>query len=195
LRQEKESAPLLSRPFPALLFALAAVLAASAALLAWRRAANDRARLVTGGARWIWYAVDLPESAPLRFRASREFRLDSIPASAKAKLFVDPRGSLTVNSTAFPAVEQRPGSPLRVLDLAPALVAGANRIAIDAESPTGAGGILFALELPGGRSVVSDSAWQVALLDGSRAGESRPAAVWGRPPMYPWGYPPQTVKR
>jgi len=189
LRQEKEPAPLLSRPFPAALFALAAVVAAAAALLAWKRAAEDRAHLVTGDARWIWYKLDFPEPAPLRFRASRESRMDSAPASAAAKLYVDPRGSITVNGTAFPALDQPTGSPLRLLDLAPALAAGVNRIEIDAESPTGAGGILFCLDLPGGARIVSDSSWLVAVHDGNRAGESRHAAVWGRPPMYPWAYP------
>jgi hypothetical protein len=188
LRQEKAAAPLLSRPFPALLFVVAAILVASAAGLAWRRAANDRAHLVTGEARWIWFTLDFPEEAPLRFRAWREFRLNSVPPSSRAKLFVDPRGILTVNATAYPPIEQHPGDPLRVLDLTPALVAGDNRILIEAESRTGAGGILFDLELAGGRSLVSDSSWRVARLDGVRVGETRPAAVWGRPPMYPWGY-------
>lgn len=154
---------------------------------AWRRAAADRANLATGDARWIWLRLDFPETQPLHFRAWREFRLDAKPASAAAKLFADPRGSLTINSTRFPFLEQRPGSALRVIDAAPALVAGLNRVTIEAETPTGAGGILFCLDLPGGKSIVSDSSWRVAPIDGS--GKETPAAVWGRPPMYPWGYP------
>jgi hypothetical protein len=186
LRQERDRIPLLSRPPAAILFALFALIVAVAALLAWRRAASDRAHLVTGEARWIWLRLDFPEPATLRFEASREFRLDSAPPSAPVKLFVDPRGSLTVNGKRFASTDQQAGSPLRVFDVAPALVAGENRLVVEAESPTGAGGILFCLDLPGGRRVVSDSSWRVR-----SAGESgsRPAAVWGRPPMYPWGYP------
>ena len=186
--QETDRSSFLDRPLRAIL-ALAAIVLAAAGLQAVIRAASDRANVVTAGAQWIWFQLDFPEPRALRFRASREFRLDSKPSKATAKLFVDPRGSLTVNATAFPAAEQKPGSPLRTLDVAPALVTGANRISIDAESPSGAGGILFCLELPGGKSIVSDSSWRVSSLDPSALPEERRAAVWGRPPMYPWGYP------
>ena len=161
----------------------------AAALLAWRRAASGRANNSTGEARWIWFRLDFPEPRRLHFRATQEFRLEARPASAAAKLFVDPRGALRINSTAFPRAEQRAGSPLVVFDAAPALLSGDNRVVIEAESETGAGGILFCLDLPGGRRIVSDSSWRVENLDPSGARESLPAAVWGRPPMYPWGYP------
>ncbi|HKF44746.1 MAG TPA: hypothetical protein VKG01_16730 [Thermoanaerobaculia bacterium] len=167
------------------ILALAAIVLAAAGFQALWRAAGDRANLVTGGAQWIWLKLDFPETEALHFHASKEFRLDSRPTKALAKLFVDPRGSLTVNGTGYPAAEQPPGTPLRVIDIAPALVAGVNRISIEAESPTGAGGILFSLDLPDGKSVVSDSSWSVT----TSQGVTRPAAVWGRPPMYPWGYP------
>ena len=187
LRSERGS--LLSHPFPATLFLLAVLLLASAALLAWVRAARDRANLVTDGARWIWFTLDVYDQKPAHFWTWREFALDAVPAGASAKLFVDPRGSLTVNGRKFPRVEQRRGSPLAVFDVAAALVGGINRIVIEAESPTGAGGILFCLELPGGRRVISDSTWRIALSEASVGKGDRRAAVWGRPPMYPWGYP------
>lgn len=187
---DRERGSLLARPFPAALFLLAAAILAAAAGLAWSRAARDRANLVTDGAQWIWLMLDLGEREPLRFWAMREFSLEAVPAAARALLFVDPRGSLTINGSRFPPGEQRPGSPLRILDVAPALVAGTNRVVIEAESPTGAGGILFCLDLPGGRKIVSDSSWRVARSEAAlSAGGGRRAAVWGRPPMYPWGYP------
>lgn len=186
MRQETGTSPLLSQPPAAILFALFALIVAAAALLAWRRAASDRAHLVTGEARWIWPRLDFPEAETLRFEASRDFRLDSAPASATLKLFVDPRGSLTVNGKSFASADQKAGDPLRVFDVAPALVVGENRLVVEAESPNGAGGILLCLDLPGGRRIVSDSSWRVRSADEA---ESRPAAVWGRPPMYPWGYP------
>jgi len=171
------------------LFLLAALVLAAALPLAWTRAGRDRESLVTDGARWIWFTLDIAEQRPIHFFASRRFRLDSVPGSARALLFVDPGGALSVNGRRFPPVEQRPGSFLAVLELAPALVAGENRVVIEAESRSGAGGILFFLGLPGGRSLVSDSSWRVALSEPAAAGEDRAAMAWGRPPMYPWGYP------
>ncbi|HKA36392.1 MAG TPA: hypothetical protein VKH43_06195 [Thermoanaerobaculia bacterium] len=189
MRQETAGANRFAWPFPALFLGVAAVVLAASGLFAWRRAAADRASLATGDAKWIWLRLDFPETQALHFRAWKEFRLEAKPSSAAVKLFVDPRGSLTINSTSFSAAEQHPGDPLRLLDVAPALVAGSNRVTIDAESSTGAGGILFCLELPEGRRIVSDSTWRVAPLDASGPPQDRPAAVWGRPPMYPWGYP------
>ena len=179
----------LSRPFPAALFLLAVLLLAAAALLAWVRAARDRANLVTDGARWIWFTLDVYEQKPAHFWTWREFTLDAAPGRAAAKLFIDPGGTLTVNGSKFPRVEQRPGSSLALFDIAPALVAGTNRIVIEAESQTGAGGILFCLDLPGGRRVISDSTWRIALSEASVGRGDQRAAVWGRPPMYPWSYP------
>jgi hypothetical protein len=178
-----------SRPLPAALFLLAFLTVAAAAALAGTRALRDRANLRTGGARWIWYSVDIDEPKPLHFYARRDFTLDRVPASARARPFVDRRGMLTVNGSRFLLSERRPGSPLPSIEIAPALVAGVNRVMIEAESPTGAGGILFHLELPDGQRVDSDATWRVSLSESALArGAGTPAAVWGRPPMYPWGY-------
>jgi hypothetical protein len=181
---------LLTRPVPAVLFLLAFVIVAGAALLAGTRAMRDRSRLMTGGASWIWLARDIDEPKPVRFYARREFKIARVPSSAKALLYVDRRGVLSVNGLRFPATEQRPGSPLAVLEIAPALVAGGNSLVIEAESPTGAGGILFHLDLPEGPSIDTDASWRVGLSESELArGRGARAAVWGRPPMYPWGYP------
>ena len=180
----------LARPVPAVLFLLAFLIVAGAALLAGTRAIRDRSRLVTGRASWIWLALDIDEPKPVRFYARRDFTIARAPASAKALLFVDRRGVLSVNGSRFPAAEQRPGSPLAVFEIGPALVPGDNSLVIEAESPTGAGGILFHLDLPEGTSIDTDASWRVALSESglARGGAAR-AAVWGRPPMYPWGYP------
>ncbi len=187
---KEESRDLLERPAPAVLFLLALLIVALAALLAGTRAASDRVHLVTGGARWIWFSLRIKEPKPLRFYARRDFTLARAPASAKTLLFVDRRGVLAVNGSRFPATEQRPGSPLAVFEIAPALVAGDNSLVIEAESQTGAGGILFHLELPEGTSIDSDASWRIGLSESDLArGGGAYAAVWGRPPMYPWGYP------
>jgi hypothetical protein len=182
--------PFFARPVPAALFLLAFLIVAAAAALAGARAVRDRSHLLTGRARWIWLAVDLDEPKPVRFFARRDFTLARVPSSAKALVVVDRRGVLTVNASRFPLPEQRPGSPLAEVEIAAALAAGVNRVVIEAESPTGAGGILFHLDLPGGERVDSDATWRVSQSEADLArGAGTPAAVWGRPPMYPWGYP------
>lgn len=188
MRQETRS--LFARPIPAALFLLAFLVVASAALFSGTRALRDRRHLVTGGARWIWLTLAVDEPRPVLFYARRDFTLARAPSSAKALVFVDRRGVLTVNGSRFPLPEQRPGSLLAVVDVAAALAAGANRVVIEAESPNGAGGILFHLELPDGARVDSDAAWRVSPSESELArGGGVPAGVWGRPPMYPWGYP------
>jgi len=180
----------LARPVPAALFLLGLLVVAAAAALAGARALRDRAHLRTGAARWIWNAVDIEEPKPVHFFAWRDFTLARAPASAKARVFVDRRGILTVNASRFVLAERAPGSSLPSIEIAPALVAGANRVVIEAVSPTGIGGILFHLELPDGERIDSDATWRVSLSESAAArGEGEPAAVWGRPPMYPWGYP------
>jgi hypothetical protein len=187
LRQETRS--FFPRWFRAVPVLIAVLIVAAAGVLARTRTQRERS-LVTGGARWIWFSLDIDEPRPLRFYAQRDFRLETVPLSATARLFVDRRGSLILNGSRFAASEQRPGSRLRVLEVAPVLKAGVNRAVIEAESPTGAGGILFSLDLPDGRSIVSDGSWRVSLSQTVLGrGGGVPAGVWGKPPMYPWGYP------
>ena len=187
---EKKYGGVLSRPVPAALFLLAAALIGGAAVLSAVRALRSGARLATGGARWIWYLRDSTEPAPLKFYAERDFDLEAVPAHALAKVFVDRRGVLFVNGSRFEVGEGRPGGALRAFDVAWALRTGRNRILIEAESPTGPGGILFALDLSRRNQVVSNRSWRVALAEPVlRRGEGSPALVWGRPPMWPWRYP------
>jgi hypothetical protein len=187
--KERKHGNLVSRSFRAALVLIVVGIVAAAGVLALAGNLRERS-LVTGAARWIWFSLDIDEAGPLRFYAQRDFTLETVPASAKAKLFIDRRGSLIINGSRFVISEQRPGSRLRVLEVAPALVTGVNRTVIEAESPTGAGGILFCLDLPQGRRVVSDRSWRVSLSQAVLArGGGAPAGVWGKPPMYPWGYP------
>jgi hypothetical protein len=188
LGQESSSAARFGRfskffAFVALLLAVGAVLSA-----AWR-AVEDRRFLHTGSARWIWYTREIREPVPLRFRVWKQFHLAAAPpAAARALLFGDREWALQIGGKTVASGVQTPGDPLAILDLAPFLREGENRISIDAASPNGVGGLLFWMDLGEGRTVVSDGTWQVERLP---AGTERPhpAAIWGRPPMYPWGYP------
>lgn len=195
MRQPNEAAdgnpPFFARPVPAFLFTLLAIVVGSALVWTTSRAISDHRRLTTGPARWIWYARDVPEPAPIRFYAGRTFRLRSPPRSAMARVFVDRRWVLRINGKTAGTGQQRPGDRLVALEAAPFLLPGENRIVIEAESPNGVGGILFALDFDGQtNSIVSDGSWRVALSEEDLlGGRSRPAEVWGKPPMHPWGYP------
>jgi hypothetical protein len=195
LGQETPRSPsrsILARPVGATLYAITTLVLAAAALRALTRAHEDRRQLTTGKAEWIWYSSGTARPQPLRFFATREFVLPAAPERASAKLFVDRDHVLFVNGARVGAGEQRPGDPLRVYPLASFLRAGVNRLVIEASSPTGVGGILFALDCDGyGRdALVSDGAWRVDLSPDaeSSGGRYRPI-VWGRPPQPPWGYP------
>ena len=169
--------------------AAALVLAAGAVVQAARRTIGDRRFLTTGSARWIWLTRDIPEPRSLSFRAMANFAISGEPPrAAPCRIFAGGSWTLEVNGGRAGAGTQHPGDALAVLDLARRLRAGDNRVAIDVSSPDGAGGILFWLDLGGGRTVVSDGAWRVTPLS-PEAGPERAAAVWGRPPMYPWRYP------
>jgi hypothetical protein len=188
LGQEKSSFARFGR-FSKFFAAVALAIVASAALSALWRARQDRRFLFTGPARWIWYTRQIPEPAPLSFRAWKDFRLDpGPPASAPARLFGDRKWVLEVNGRRAGTGVQSPGDALAVFELAPMLETGGNRVLIEAGSPNGVGGLLFWMDLGGGRFLVSDATWRVERLPAGAEGP-QPAAVWGRPPLYPWGYP------
>jgi hypothetical protein len=192
LRQETPDASWFARPAPAALYALAFLVAGAAALVSLSRAHGDRLSSHTGSAEWIWYTSRLPKPLALRFYATREVVLRERPARALAKLFVDREHVLWVNGRRAGAGTQRTGDPLAVYRIESLLVPGPNRIAVEAAHPTGAGGILFSLDVAGfGRdALVSDGEWRVDLDPAAitNGGRYRPM-VWGRPPQYPWGYP------
>lgn len=184
--------PLLSRPGFALLYALALVLASAGAIRATLAAHADRELSRTGDARWIWYSREIKEPLPISFVATRDVVLGQAPARATAKVFADRWHVLWVNGHRAGAGTQQPGAPLALYEIGPLLRRGVNRIAIEAGSETGAGGLLFSLDLPGsGRdAVVSDDRWRIdPSRDAIRSGGRYRPAVWGSPPMYPWGWP------
>ena len=195
LRQETapaERSTGLARPGAAVLYALLALVAAAAAIRALVQVHEDRMRLATGKAQWIWYTSSRPAPSALKFYATRGIVLREKPVRATAKVFVDREHVLYVNGSRAGGAVQRPGDPLAVYDVAPLMREGVNQLAIEAASPTGTGGILFSLDLDGyGRdAVVSDGLWRVDLsADALNAGGRYRPVVWGSPPQFPWGYP------
>ena len=189
---ENSRPPLIARPSFALLYVLVLAIAATAAIRATLRAHEERELSRTGRAEWIWYSREVKEPSPIAFVATRDVVLDSAPERATAKVFVDAWHVLWVNGKRVGGGSQSAGDPLALYEAAPWFREGVNRIAIEAGSETGVGGILFSLDLSlsGRDAVVSDGRWRVdtstsAISSGARY---RPA-VWGRPPMYPWGWP------
>jgi hypothetical protein len=166
---------------------IAALVLGSELILFLVRAHEDRLHLATGKARWIWATRELPEPAPLRFEAVKEFSLSRPEGTGHARVFADRAYTLRVNGSLVGSGSQKPGDPLDDYDLSTRMRPGRNEIAIEASSPTGAGGILFWLDLGDGGSVVSDASWEIQT--GPEGSKRRRAVVWGRPPMYPWGYP------
>ncbi len=184
--------PLPSRPSFALLYILALTLAATGAIRATLRAHAERELSRTGTAQWIWYSRDLKAPGPLAFVATRDVVLDRSPDRATAKVLADAWHVLWVNGERVGGGKHAPGDPLALYEAAPWFRSGVNRIAVEAGSETGLGGLLFSLDLSlaGRDAVVSDERWRVdispaAIVSGGRYR----AAVWGRPPMYPWGWP------
>jgi hypothetical protein len=176
-------------PWRKLFAAAAIILAAGAVVQGARRATGDRRSLATGNARWIWLTRDIEEPRPMSFRAASSFGISGEPPrAAPCRIFVAGSWTLEVNGRRASSGAQRPGDALTVLDLAPRLRTGDNRLTIDVSSPDGAGGILFWLDIGGGQTVVSDGAWRVTPIS-PEPGPERAAAVWGRPPMYPWRHP------
>ena len=156
----------------------AAAMAARAADLEWRRLESSAA----GDARWIWSTGEVRAARAARFTATRPFTLDAAAPAARAKIFVDGAYRLSLDGRFLGRGAMRAGDAMDAFDLPGGLAAGAHVLAIEAGSATGIGGILFALDLAGrgNDALVSDGSWTVG---------GRPAFVWGRPPMYPWGFP------
>jgi hypothetical protein len=184
-----------SRPAPAMLVVIAAVVIGCSAALALHRRREDRLHRVTGRAEWIWYARAGRKPRPLRFYATREVELAAVPRRAEARFFVDPEYALYVNGLRVDAGRRRAADALAVVDLVPVLRPGSNRIAIEAASPDGVGGILFSVDGEGldvnlKDAFASNVSWRVSLDPAAvtQGGGAR-AIVWGSPPQYPWGYP------
>jgi hypothetical protein len=180
------------RPAPAALFGIAAAVLVSVSALTLSRHLRDQAESTMGRAEWIWYARAGRKPAPIRFYATRDVELPAVARRATAKLFVDREYVLYVNGRRAGGGSRRPGDPLAVYEVASFLRPGLNRVAIEASSPDGVGGILFSLEGDGIEpgAFASDTRWRVDLDASAVANGARyRPIVWGRPPQYPWGYP------
>ena len=193
MRQETAPrAPFLRGSARRALLALALLIAAVAAASSWHRRVEDRRHLSTGRAEWIWYARAGRMPQPLHFYAFRDFDLAAAPRPTRALVFADPEAVLWVDGARVAELRQKPGDALAIVDLAPHLRAGRNRLVLEASSEDGIGGLLFGVEGEGidSAAMASGPGWRVTRdAREAESGAGRPAIVWGRPPQAPWGYP------
>ena len=183
---------LFSHPVSALLYVLAIAIVATGAIRATLRAHAERELSRTGRAEWIWYSREVKEPKPIAFVATRDVVLDRAPDRATAKIYADSWHVLWVNGKRVGGGKHAAGDPLALYEAAPWFTDGVNRIAVESGSETGVGGLLFSLDLSlaGRDAVVSDERWRVDTSpEAIRSGGRYRAAVWGRPPMHPWGWP------
>jgi hypothetical protein len=189
--------------------AVFAVFATCLALALGARALRSRrnaARLPTGDASWIWAPLGRTVE-PLAFYAARDFDLAAVPARARLLAAADEEYVLYLNGrrvgsggAGSAGAGERPG--LDAYEVAPLLVPGANRLAVELRSGRGAGGFLARLADGSGETLAeTDGSWRIVRryrpglvrgwvpLDGPAATEREAAAVWSRPPAGRWGAP------
>lgn len=158
----------------------------------------------TGPAQWIWAPGERRVSGPRAFYAVRDFELDRPPETATVRVGADETYVLWVNGERVGSGCWRGPGELDRYDVAPLLVAGGNRIAVELGSSRGAGGLLLALAGADADQplLVSDRSWWIferdhpGILQGWLPQEQgEPAISWGRPPTGRWGVAGEGVPR
>jgi hypothetical protein len=177
------------------------VLAVAGLALAQHAGAALRARwtLPTGPAQWIWAERDRRNPYPTSFFAVRDFTLAAAPARARLLAIADEEYVVYLNGKRVGADSYHAGARLDAFEVAPLLRAGGNRLAAELRSSHGEGGFLASLEDSAGkrRLVVTDASWRIfdRWSPGVVGGwtpldrETKPALVWGLPPIGRWGSP------
>jgi hypothetical protein len=153
----------------------------------------------TGPARWIWAGRDVRDPYPTSFQAARDFYLEAVPERARLLALADEEYVVFLNGQRVGADGYHAGARMDAFEVAPLLLAGGNRLAVELRSSHGGGGFLASLEdVASGRFlVVTDRRWRTVdryspgLAGGwlSLEREGRPVHVWGLPPLGRWGWP------
>lgn len=155
---------------------------------------------VTGEAKWIWAQHPLNANAPLAFFAAREFSLPEKRAITHLKILADPEYTIYVNGQ--PVISRRAGDGKRsldVIDLAPIVKTGRNRIVVAVRAPQGFGGLIASIDLAAENAawLVTDERWNIyrrwdpAILTRDLPAEAQRPMVIGEPPVGQWDFLPQ----
>jgi hypothetical protein len=146
---------------------------------------------------WIWSGPPTRAARPESFYAVGEVELERVPAEATLVVLADPEYLLTINGRWIGSGRYAAGGALDRYRVAPALVAGRNRILLELRSAAGAGGVALRLEDGSGRLLfASGPDWQIhrsarsAGILGEVAAAGAPAHVLGASPLGRWGIPP-----
>ncbi len=185
-----------------LIVAVALLAAGERGLRVLRRQAGSE----TGDARWIWDPAASAGDGGVTFFAVRDFELDRPPAAARLLAAIDEEGLVFLNGDQVGSARFRDGRSLVAWEVGPLLRSGRNRLAVEARSGRGAGGLLLSLRGPGEGAeplaLGSDRDWRIlrafdpALFDPeAELGAGEPARVWAPPPTGRWGMPPAGATR
>ncbi|MFH1176250.1 MAG: hypothetical protein V1750_02500, partial [Acidobacteriota bacterium] len=156
---------------------------------------------LTGEAEWIWVTDALERVYPVAGLFVARLDLAAPPPSALLKACGDREYVVYINGTAAACGWSRPGFRLDMYEVSHLLRQGENVIAVEARSPTPAGGLLVALDVGGvGQNVLvsgpSFTSRRTFSLARAVAGDDPVPVRWGVPPHFPWGYPqPQPYRR
>ncbi|MFZ5787982.1 MAG: hypothetical protein ACOY3Y_16210 [Acidobacteriota bacterium] len=150
---------------------------------------------LTGKAQWVWVTDSLKRVRPAAGLFVASLRLESPPGAALLKVCGDREYVAYVNGTAAGCGWSRPGFRLDLYEVGHLLRQGDNVIAFEVRSPTPVGALLFALDVDDVGTNILVSGPDTVLrswfsLAPPTEAEPRVSVVWGRPPRFPWAYPP-----
>lgn len=152
----------------------------------------------TRSAAWIWSPGAEAGKAPQTFFAVRDFVLTFPPDEAWLFAQGDEEAHVYLNGEPVLLYRYADNDPLAVVDVAPVLLPGANRIAVELRSAQGMGGLLVSLETKGREQVWvgTDEEWRIVrsltaetMVAGTPIVDSQPAEVLSLPPAGRWGRP------
>lgn len=146
---------------------------------------------------WIWADVAPREVRPRAFFLVGDFELAAVPASARLEIGGDPEYVVRLNGQRVGSGSYRAGSAIDSYELSGLLQAGRNRVAVEARSPIGSGGVTVRIVDGEGRSLAaSDGDWRVLpgvwrfVVNPALPLPEAPAArVLGRAPYARWALP------
>lgn len=111
---------------------------------------------------WIWVDASPREVRPRAFELIRDFEVEDPPPAASLEVACDPECVVRVNGERIGSNRYRADSPIVRYELAGTLRPGNNRLAIEARSAIGSGGVTARVVDRDGRTrVASDGAWRV----------------------------------
>ncbi|MEM9554215.1 MAG: hypothetical protein AAGC60_08145 [Acidobacteriota bacterium] len=149
------------------------------------------------GAEWIWADGAAEAGRPMAFWAVRDVELASVPEEAWLTIVVDESYVLWINGRRAGSGRWRPGAAVDRYQVARFLEAGSNRLAVEARSARGAGGLLATLRVGAGEELVTgtDASWRIVRFEapGLLAGLGQledfggvAPRIWGAPPTGRW---------